>query len=282
MAGARIRVMEGPDEGLEITLGSAEVRIGRGAAANVALTDQNVMGALRVWFDGTQYMASNHIESTTGTPAELRAETENGGDFVLEPRGSGPWFAGFRIWLTGQTCLVLTIEPDLVVTDGKFEVTRGQSKEKQKKQKDRLTMLAILVLFAAVGYVIYLDTQKTDQPSADRSEQESGDQYRRVAARLRKAQEEVRDDRAGRPAKVVSEMIRDARFAEVSGRRAEAAERYVAAREELNRVLGAPDSAPAAVAGSAELAAALAEAREFVADRLIVHKGFIVRERPGR
>lgn len=279
MAGARIRVVEGPDEGLEITLGSAEVRIGRGAAANVALTDQNVMGALRVWFDGTQYMASNHIESTTGTPAELRAETEDGGDFVLEPRGSGPWFAGFRIWLTGQTCLVLTTEPDLVVTDGKFEVSRGKSSKAAKKQKDRLTLLAILILFPAAAFVFL---QEPGQQASDRSEQESGDQYRRVEGRLRKAHEEVRNDRAARPAGVVLGLLRDARFAEVSGRRGEAAERYVAAREELNRVLGAPDAVPPTVAGSADLAAALAEAREYVADRLVVHKSFVVRDRPGR
>jgi hypothetical protein len=256
------------------------VRIGRGAAANVALNDQGVMGTLRVWFDGTIYKAANEVQSTTGNPVPLRGETDDGGTFPIPPGAAGPWYGGHRIWVTELTCLLLTIDPDLKLDDGRVDVRRSRPEGEVKKQRDRVKLVLSLLMLGAAGFILLQDSPQ--QAMADRSEREVGDTFRRTEGQLRTAADPLKGNKAARPADVVLGLLRDARFAEVSGRRAEAAERYVAARDELNRALGPSDAPAAPVAGSQDLTDALIAAREFVADRLVVHREFVTRERPGR
>jgi len=280
MAGVRIKVESGPDEGLEVSFGNADVRIGRGAGANVPLTDQGVMGSLRVWFDGVVYKATNEIDSTTGREADLRLVTVEGDEFRFPARETTVWYAGFRIRLTDETCLLLATDPDLVLPDGRHTVARSRPLANEKKQRDLVKIALIVVLFGGAAAILSQDTEQT--AVAGKTEREVGDQFRRVEGRLQEEHKKLGKDQAARPVATIQKLLRDARFAEVSARRAEAAERYVVARDELNRFLGPPDTPPPSLAESPELLAALREVRGFVSERLIVLKEFIVRERNTR
>ncbi len=291
MAGVRIRVESGPDEGLEVALCRAQVRIGRGPAANVQLTDQGFLGTLAVKFDGGVYHAANQVTDTVGRPIALRLLPPEGTEeWQFPPSNEAVWVAGHKIRLTADTLLVLTTDFDLDLPDGKHEVSRSRPTAKAKKERDLVYIVLIVVLFGLAAYLFSFDPE---QGAAQKSETDVSKQYADVTGRLKQLVEdetlaakqwpkEPQHATTARHARAISVILQDARLAEVSGRRTEAADKYVQARDELNRVLGSSDGTPGSLTLPEETAASFQAARKFVAERVIELKDFIASNRSGR
>ncbi len=282
MAGVRIRVETGPDEGLEIALCRAQVRIGRGPAANVQLSDQGFLGTLQVKFDRGVYHVANQITDTVGRPVALRLLPPEGSEEWQFPASTeAVWVTGHRIRLTPDTQVVLTADTALDLPDGKHEVSRSRPTAQAKKERDLLYLVLIVVMFGVAGFLF---TQDPEQGVARKTDRELTKEYTAIAEQFEKLEEtlsrgDFRDKQTLRHAKSVASGLQDARVAEVSGHTAEAADKYTHVRDDLNRLLGGADGTPGAIALPPEHAVPFETARKFVAERVVELGAHIGRDR---
>jgi hypothetical protein len=255
---ARIEVTQGPDEGLQVVFGAAEVRVGRGAGCTLALTDDAMAGQLRVGMERGTYVVKNEMESPGWF---LSAEGSPGDPEAFHPGQKRVWYHSSRIQPTARTVLALYIDEGLTAPESGAEVRRGKPTAAAKKAKDRVTIAIIVVLFAVAAMLFFVETE--EQPQV-RSPAEVRAAFARVEERLRDVRE---GPRLGRAAEVLLAHLREARFQELAGYPSRALEEYFVARDELNGVLGPPDAAPASM--SPTTAEAFGKAREFVNGRLV-------------
>lgn len=257
---ARIKVVSGPDEGLEVVFGVAEVRIGRGAGFNVPLTDDGLNGQLRVWFEKGTYVVRNELQ----TPGYVLPPEGSEGYEEFHPQEQRVWFHGNRVQPTQTTVLELTIEDGIKIPDGKIEITRATDSATTKKSRDKVNMIVSIVLIVAAAGLFLVDSDPGDAANAGASKVP----YKAVEEKLTAESEKNDREGASQTARAVLSYIKEARFQEAYNRPKVAYQKYEAARDELNRTLGTPD-----VGFSRKLpestVEALETARTYVNDRLV-------------
>lgn len=260
---ARIKIVSGPDEGLEVAFGVAEVRIGRGAGFNVPLTDDALTGQLRVWFEKGTYVVRSELQS----PGYFLPPEGVEGYDEFHPGEQKVWFHGSRVQPTQSTVLTLTIEDGVRIPDGKIEITRPTDTTTNKKSRDQANIIIIgVLLLAAVGLFLIpsdIDGPVKDGPISYKSVEEKLDAESKPAKK-------TQDERAYRTVRAVHDHLKEARFLELYRRPGAAYRRYGYARDELNRALGGTDeNAELPRPMPEDTVIALREARAYVNDRLV-------------
>ncbi len=262
---ARIKVVSGPDEGLQVVFGVAEVRIGRGAGFNVPLTDDGLNGQLRVWFEKGTYVVRNELQN----PGYFLPPEGSEGYEEFHPREQRVWFHGNRVQPTQSTVLELTIEDGVKIPDGKIEITKGTDSAAAKKSRDSINLIVSIVLIVAAAALFLIDPGPADPATSGASRVT----YKMVDDALTEEAESKdvrRDPVAVQTVRAVQHFIREGRFLEVYNRPEQAYRQYEGARDELNRALGAPESGTGPSKRLPEsTVSALDNTRVYVNDRLV-------------
>jgi hypothetical protein len=238
---ALIRILEGPDAGMEVRVYAQEVRIGRGVGCTLVLRDEQFNGQLRVTFERNTYWVKNETDEVGYSKAKNSPPEE------FPPNDKRIWYHEQTVQVTARTLLQLAIVTE---DEGEDElaaaiVRRTQTPEDVRRKRNRLYLFVTL---AAAPLAVFLFLQPADAPDTPAETPTSvARQFEDVSDGLRATE---RDPKYGRSATLAGTLLRNARLNEVSGRRERAYTEYQLARDELARALGdLPTSPPSGGGG---------------------------------
>jgi|GEM_PF-3220866 len=225
-----ISIDAGPDAGRHFRINSTsfEARFGRQPGCHAVINDPSWDGVIRIDVSQARIRVTNEMK----TPIYFDNE-------VFAPTEQKVWYEGMVLQPTADTSLRLQVVPSDPDADEDedlqaFEeiVDRGTPKGERKKQFQYGVILLCVPLIVLLFFLA--DSPDTDD---DKSPERVREEYVRVRNTLRETDS---DPKYGNTSKAIRPLLDDARYFEQWNRPAEALDRYLKARAEIQTSLGRP------------------------------------------